>query len=196
MLCDWLSKDRWQEYWLLIGCKRTDLPNSVVVKQTCHIVGINTGDTASILSIRYLPPMTGSVLVYSTQPDYSITCTCSDICKGVQVCDWLSEIRGLLVLSDCLSHKTYHRASCCDRTRSWHHIGPGSLVGRAPENKGSTSGTEWKAGHRCSRSYSQTPQYRRSWDRRKSGGTPKTAVLGVIYNIQNPHLGLGNGRRY
>ena len=27
-----------------------------------------------------------------------------------------------------------------------------------------------------------SPQYRRSWDWRKSGGMPKTAVLGVIYN--------------
>ena len=27
---------------------------------------------------------------------------------------------------------------------------------------------------------SQTPQYRRSWDWQKSGGIPKTAVLGVI----------------
>ena len=31
--------------------------------------------------------------------------------------------------------------------------------------------------------YSQTPQYRRSWDWRKSGGIPKTAVLGVIYKL-------------
>ena len=29
--------------------------------------------------------------------------------------------------------------------------------------------------------YRQTPQYRRSWDWQKSGGIPKTAVLGVIY---------------
>ena len=33
-------------------------------------------------------------------------------------------------------------------------------------------------------------------DWRKSSGIPKTAVLGVIYNIQNPYLGLENGRRY
>ena len=44
--------------------------------------------------------------------------------------------------------------------------------------------------------YSQTPQYRRSWDWPKSGGIPKTAVLGVIYNLQHPYLGLENGRRY
>ena len=47
--------------------------------------------------------------------------------------------------------------------------------------------------------YSQTPQYRRSWDWRKSGGIPKTAVLGLgshIYKIQNPYLGLENGRQY
>ena len=52
--------------------------------------------------------------------------------------------------------------------------------------------------------YSQTPQYRRSWDRTgkkgpKSGGIPKTAVyIGnhIIYNLQNPYLGLGIGRRY
>ena len=45
--------------------------------------------------------------------------------------------------------------------------------------------------------YSQTPQYRLSWDWRNSGGIPKTAVLGVIYyNLQNPYLGLENGRRY
>ena len=44
--------------------------------------------------------------------------------------------------------------------------------------------------------YSQTPQYRRSWDWQKNGGTTKTAVLGVIYNIQNPYPGLENGRRY
>ena len=41
-----------------------------------------------------------------------------------------------------------------------------------------------------------TPQYRRSWDWRKSGSIPKTAVLGVIYYLQNPYLGLANGRRY
>ena len=44
--------------------------------------------------------------------------------------------------------------------------------------------------------YSQTPKYRRSWDWQKISGIPKTAVLGVIYNIRNPYLGLENGRRY
>ena len=34
----------------------------------------------------------------------------------------------------------------------------------------------------------------RDW--RKSGGIPKTAVLGVIYNLKNPYLGLENERRY
>ena len=54
--------------------------------------------------------------------------------------------------------------------------------------------------HTMTNSYTvKTPitLYRRSWNWWKSGGIPKTAVLGVIlYNIQNPHLGLENGRRY
>ena len=40
------------------------------------------------------------------------------------------------------------------------------------------------------------PQYRRSREWRKSGGIRKLAVLGVIYNLQNPYSGLGNGQRY
>ena len=45
-------------------------------------------------------------------------------------------------------------------------------------------------------SIQSNPPPPRSWDWRKSGGIPKTAVLGVIYNLQNPYLGLENGRQY
>ena len=30
----------------------------------------------------------------------------------------------------------------------------------------------------------------------KKRGIRKSAILGVIYNLQNPYLGLGNGRQY
>ena len=44
--------------------------------------------------------------------------------------------------------------------------------------------------------YSRPSQYRRSWDWRKTGIIPKTAVLGVIYYQEKTYVGLENERRY
>ena len=44
--------------------------------------------------------------------------------------------------------------------------------------------------------YSRPSQYRRSWDWLNTRGIPKTAVLGVTYNLENRYLGLENARRY
>ena len=45
--------------------------------------------------------------------------------------------------------------------------------------------------------YSQTPQYRRSWDWQKAAVFRKQRywLIGshIIYNLHNPYLGLGNG---
>ena len=98
-----------------------------------------------------------------------------------------------------LDHFSRHPWGCVEALKPF--LGPffprklliNMLVTLIGENSASESQPSF---FKTSHMYSQTPQYRRSWNWRKSGGIPKTAVLGVIYNLQNPYcivLGRGGG---